>query len=97
MLINKGAAVDEIVTIRTTAGEEIVGKLVEDNEKFLVLNRPRALVSTAKGATLAPFIFTSDSETIAFAKHAILVGPLATVKDAADLYTQTTTGIALAN
>jgi len=96
MLINKGVATDELVTIRTVSGEEIIGKLVEDNDKFISLNKPRALVATQKGAALAPFLFTTDVEVIPFAKHSLMTGPLPTGKEVSDLYLQQTTGIALA-
>jgi hypothetical protein len=96
MLINKGVSTDELVTIRTLSGEEIIGKLVEDNDKFISLNKPRALVATQNGAALAPFLFTTEAETVAFAKHALMTAPLPTAKDASDLYIQQTTGIALA-
>lgn len=95
MLITKGVTVDEVVTIRSTAGEEIIGKLVEIGTEYIVLNRPRALVPTQKGVDFVPFIFTANSENISFLKNALLVGPIASDKDAADLYIQRTTGIAL--
>jgi hypothetical protein len=95
MLVNRGLAIGEIVTIRTTAGEEIIGRLEVEDEKFITLGKPHALVATQKGATLAPVIFTVDVETIPFAKHSVMIGPLPSGKDASDLYIQKSTGIAL--
>jgi len=95
MLITKGVSVDEVVTVRTTAGEEIIGKLVEIGTEYIVLNRPRALVPTQKGVDFVPFMFTTNSENVSLSKSALLTAPLASDKDAADLYVQKTTGIAL--
>jgi len=95
MLINKGTAIGEIVTIRTTAGEEIVGRFDHEDEKVIILNKPHALVATQKGATFAPVIFTVDVESIPFSKHSVMIGPLPAGKDASDLYIQKSTGIAL--
>jgi hypothetical protein len=95
MLITKGVSVDEIVTVRTTAGEEIVGKLAEMGTDTIVLTRPRALVPTQSGVNLVPFMFTSGSDNLTIYKNALLTAPVATDKDAADLYIQRTTGIAL--
>ena len=95
MLISKGASIGEIVTIRTNAGEEIVGRFDSEDEKFITLSKPRALVPTQKGVDLVPFMFTISSDTVMFAKHAVMTAPLATEKDAADLYIQRTTGISL--
>jgi len=95
MLITKGASIGEVVTIRTNAGEEIVGRFESEDAHFICLNKPRALIPTQKGVDLVPFMFTVNSNTISFAKHAIMTAPLATEKDAADLYIQRTTGIAL--
>jgi hypothetical protein len=95
MLITKGVSVDEVVTVRTTAGEEIIGKLVEIGAEYVVLNRPRALVPTQKGVDFVPFMFTTSSDNVPLSKQALLTAPLASDKEAADLYIQKTTGIAL--
>ena len=40
MLINKGITAGEVVTIKTTAGEEIVAKLVEDGVMGVRVSKP---------------------------------------------------------
>jgi len=95
MLITKGVSVGEIVSVRTTAGEEIVGKLSEVGTESIVLDRPRVLVPTQTGVNFVPFMFTTSSDNIPIYRHALLTAPVATDKDAADLYIQRTTGITL--
>jgi hypothetical protein len=96
MLINKGITPGEIVTIKTTAGEEIVAKLVEENPMGITVSKPLVLTAGQKGIALVPFLFTTDPDAnITISKGTVMVlAP--TVKDAADTYIQNTTGIKLA-
>jgi len=95
MLINKGISIGEIVTIKTTAGEEIVAKMVEDGVMGVRVSRPLCLTATKDGIGLVPFLFTTDPDAeVTISKNAIMVlAP--TIKDAADRYIQQTTGIKL--
>jgi hypothetical protein len=95
MLINKGITAGEVVTIKTTAGEEIVAKLVEDGVVGVKVTKPLCLTATEKGIGLVPFLFTTDPDAeVTINKNTIMVlAP--TIKDAADRYTEQTTGIKL--
>jgi hypothetical protein len=95
MLINRGIAPGEIITIKTTAGEEIVSKLVEDGPMSVTVSKPLCLTATNNGIGLVPFLFTTDPDAdIAISKNTVMVlAP--TVKDAKDRYIQQTTGIKL--
>ena len=96
MLISKGIAEGEIVTIKTTAGEEIIAKLVENTDKEVVVNKPLALTASQKGIALVPFLFTTDPESnVSISKGTVMV-VAPTEKAYADTYIQNTTGIALA-
>jgi hypothetical protein len=96
MLISKGIAVGEVVTIKTTAGEEIVAKLVEDGPMGVRVKKPLCLTATKDGIGLVPFLFTTDPDAeVTINKNSIMVlAP--TVKEAKDTYIQQTTGIKLA-
>jgi len=95
MLISKGIAEGEVVTIKTTAGEEIVAKLVEDGPMGVKVKKPLCLTATKDGIGLVPFLFTTDPDSeIVINKNSIMV-LAATVKDAADRYTEQTSGIKL--
>jgi hypothetical protein len=95
MLINKGIAVGEIVTIKTTAGEEIVSKLVEEGALGVTVSKPLCLTATKDGIGLVPFLFTTDADAdVTINRNSIMVlAP--TVKEARDTYIQQTTGIKL--
>ena len=96
MLINKGITIGEIVTIKTTAGEEIVAKLVEENPMNITVAKPLVLTAGQKGIALVPFLFTTDPDANITISRATVMVLAPTVKDAADTYIQNTTGIKLA-
>jgi hypothetical protein len=95
MLIDKGAAVGEVVTIKLTSGEELVAKLVEDGALFYKLAKPMVLTMGQQGLGMAPYLFTVDPEKdIKMLKSNVTVIE-ATEKAFADSYIQGTTGIKL--
>jgi hypothetical protein len=52
MLINKGITPGEVVTVKTSAGEEILAKLVEETPTGIKLSKPLCLTATQKGVGL---------------------------------------------
>ena len=95
MLINKGIATGEVVTIKTTAGEEIVAKLVDENPMQVTVNKPLVLTAGQKGIALVPFLFTVEMDTNVSISRSTIMVLAPTAKDASDQYIQNTTGIAL--
>ena len=96
MLINKGITPGEIVTIKTTAGEELVAKLKEENPFNVTVSKPLCLTATKDGIGLVPFLFTTDPDADVSINRSAIMVLAPTVKDAADRYIQQTTGIKLA-
>jgi hypothetical protein len=95
MLINKGITAGEVVTIKTTAGEEIVAKLVSENPTGVTVTKPLCLTATKDGIGLVPFLFTVDESIEITINRSTIMVLAPTVKDAADTYTTKTTGIKL--
>jgi len=93
MLINKGATVGEVVTLKLVTGEEIIGKLGEDGATYYLIEKPLTLVAGPKGLGLQPWLFTDKS--IKFPKDKVMACE-ATMDEMAKNYLQGTTGIALA-
>lgn len=96
MLISKGVAAGEVVTLKLITSEELIGKLVEETDSHYVVERPLTLVMSQKGLGLQPWLFTVDMEkSIKFPKDKVVViAP--TIKEMSDNYIQGTSGIALA-
>jgi len=95
MLINKGVSPNEVVTIKTQAGEEIVAKLVEETSTHYKVSRPMVLTMGPQGVGMMPYMITVGSDTdVPLNKNNVMV-VLPTDKSAADQYTQSVTGIKL--
>ena len=96
MLIDKGAAIGEVVTFKLTSGEELIGKLVEETDAHYKLSRTMVIAMGQQGPGLMPYLFTvSPDRDIKLAKGTVTV-VAATDKMFADQFIQTTTGIKLA-
>jgi hypothetical protein len=96
MLIDKGVSEGEVITLKLTSGEELVGKLAEDGAAYYKLSRPLVIGHTPQGPGLMPYLFTvNPDKEIRILKTAVTVAE-ATDKGFADQYLQGTTGIKLA-
>jgi len=96
MLIDKGVAVNEVITLKLTSGEELVAKLVQDTESYYKLSHPQVIGHGPKGPGLMPYLFTVNPEKeIKLLKSTVTVAE-ATDKQFADQFIQATTGIKLA-
>lgn len=96
MLIDKGVTEGEVITVKLTSGEEIIGKLVEDSSTFLKLSKPLVLSMGPQGVGMVPYLFTvSPEKDIKIFKSTVTVYET-TDKQFADSYISGTTGIAMA-
>ena len=96
MLIDKGVSAGEVITMKLTSGEEIVGKLVEETDAYYKLKRPMVIGMGQQGPGLMPYLFTvHPDKEVKVSKQTVVVAE-ATDKQFADQFIQSTTGIALA-
>jgi hypothetical protein len=95
MLINKGMAKGEVVSIKLNSGEEIVARFEEETATGYKISKPTVITMTQQGIGLMPFMFTVDSEKDIVINHGSIVVISLTVKEFADQYLQGTTGIAM--
>jgi hypothetical protein len=96
MLISKGVAEGEVITLKLTSGEEIVAKLVEDGAAYYKLKNPQVIGMGPKGPGLMPYLFTvSPDREIKLAKATVTVAE-GTDEQFAKQFIESTTGIALA-
>lgn len=58
MLIDKGVAAGEVITLKLTSGEELVAKLVEETDTYYKLSKPMVIGMGQKGPGLMPYLFT---------------------------------------
>jgi hypothetical protein len=92
-MITKKYNNNDIVTIKLSSGEEIICKVVEDNDNTMIISKPIALVVTPKGAAMTQFLMMQDmNETVELQKDHIVLLTKAN-KIASDQYIATTSGI----
>jgi hypothetical protein len=96
MLINKGTTPGEVVTLKLTNGEELIGRLIEENTNGIKISRPMALSVSPQGIGMMPFLFTVNPEKEITINYSSIVVYTGTDKQFADQYLQSTTGIKLA-
>jgi hypothetical protein len=96
MLIDKGIAAGEVVSLKLTSGEEVIAKLVEETATGYRVSKPLVLSMGPQGIGMVPFMFTVNPEKeINISKNAVSV-IVNCDKQFADQYIQGTTGIKLA-
>ena len=74
MIIETPYKAQDTVTLKTTAGEEIIGRFVEENDSTITLQKPMAIMATQQGIGLGPFTFTINPDAkVAINKGALLL------------------------
>lgn len=90
---------NEVISIKLTSGEEIVGYFLDQTKNTLRVRKPLSLTVTQQGnPSLAPYFITSDVMDIAQEVEfnlSTVVAIVKTKKDFADSYTQATSGLTL--
>ena len=95
MLISKPIAPGDIISIKTTAGEELIAKLVEETPNGIKVSKPLCLIAAENGIALVPFLWTTEPDKAITINMAGIMVTALTAKDAADKYIKQTTGIEL--
>jgi hypothetical protein len=104
MLIEKKDTVAEndVVCFRVLTGEEIIGKLISQDDASVTLTKPIVAQLAMIGPNEArlgfgPFMATIDEDKarVRFERSKLLTDPLKARKDIAAQYTQMTTGLAV--
>lgn len=96
MIITKGIAVGEIVTLKIVTGEELIGKLTEIGDDFYAIHRPLVLVMSQQGLGLQQWTFTANVDKAFKINKDKVIMIAETVKEMANQYLTGTTGISLA-
>lgn len=95
MLIQAPYNKNDTITFRTSAGEEIVARFVEENDKTLTVTKPMALMQNQGGFGLGPWLLTADPAQNIAVNKSVVQFVVKTQSDMASQYIQATTGIAV--
>ena len=94
MLKEKTYGKGDIVTVYLQTGQEILGKLAdEEMDNYVVITKPLTIAMGPKGASFQTFTVTGDSENDVFFKQEKVIAVLKTRKDTADSYQTATSTI----
>lgn len=96
MIITKGVAVGEVVTLKLVTGEELIAKLTDISDNDYKVTRPLMLVIGSQGLGLQPWLLSVEStRAIKIPKERVIaIEP--TIKEMSTQYLAGTSGIALA-
>ena len=95
MFISKGVTVGEVITLKLTSGEELIGKLVEETDAYYKLSKIQVIGMGPKGPGLMPYLFTVNPDRdIKLVKSTVTVAE-PTDEQFAKQFIESTTGIAL--
>lgn len=96
MIVTKGIAVGEIVTLKIVTGEELIGKLTEIGDDYYMIHRPLVLVMSPQGLGLQQWTFTANVDKAFKINKDKIIMIAETVKDMSNQYIEGTTGLKLA-
>ena len=91
----------EILSMKLISGEEIIGRVEENDDDYITLSKVRLIqmVQTGPqqmGMAMAPYLATNIDGDIRIKQTAVMTAPVAPSEDAEKPYIQQTTTIALA-
>lgn len=94
MLIDKGFTNGDIISLKLVNGDELIARFDSETADEVKITKPLAITISAQGLGMMPWMFLAEKDTLTLRKqHVFTMAP--SKKDAADQYTQGTTGIAL--
>ncbi len=93
MLIQKNLPEGEIFSFKLVNGDEIVAKLIRQEDNKFILSKPLTVMPSAQGIGLLQSLFCGDinNNMELLREHVLLFAPV--IKEMQDHYLSTTTGI----
>lgn len=93
MFLEKKYDAGDVVSLKLTSGEEVIGRFVKEDMVSIVLEKPSMIAMTPKGPGMAPVMFTVNPEgSLTFNKSTVMI-TATSHKEIADQYVFQTTGI----
>jgi hypothetical protein len=93
MLLKKDYAEGDIVSFKLVNGDEILARVLETNSDSWVISKPLTMVPSAKGIGLVQAMMGMDVDNAVDLQRSCVMMHALVVKDLADHYILTTTGI----
>ena len=96
MIIETPYKQNDTITMKTMAGEEVVGRFVEENENTLTVQKPMTLMASQGGVGLAPWCITTHPDSKLKINKSMLLFVHKTDNEMAKQYVAGSTGIQMA-
>ena len=95
MLIEAPYKVGDVVSLKLSSGEEILGRLEAEKENNVTLKKPMVLIAQEKGLGLAPYMFSVNPDNKFMMRTASVSCVSKTQDEISKQYVATTSGIAI--
>jgi len=95
MLIDVPYKHGDVVSIKLSSGEEMIGRLVEEKSDKVIIEKPRMITMMEQGLGLGPFMFSVGVDQKATISMNSVTCIAKTHVDFSKQYTEGTTGIKL--
>ena len=96
MIIETPYKASDTITVRTTAGEELLARFVTEDDKTITIEKPMAVMVTQQGLGLGPFTFTVNPNSKLKLNKNTIVFVHKTDSEMAKQYVSSTSNIHLA-
>ena len=96
MLIEKGISENSIVAIKLTTGEELIGKMISQDEDAVKLKKPMAFLRMQQSIGLMPWMATPEPDAELSIPKKFIIVMVPCEKQISNQYIETTSGIKLA-
>lgn len=93
MIIDVPYKTQDAISIKTTGGEELIARFVEEDANTITIERPMVVMATQQGLGLGPYSFTVDPKAKFKLNKNAIVFVHKTEADMAKQYISSTSGI----
>ena len=95
MLIEKLFAENEVISLKISSGEEIIGRYQKEDSEYFFLTKPNVLMMNPQGMGMVPYMFTVNPDADYAINKRSIITISRTDHDVAKQYLSKTSGIAL--
>jgi hypothetical protein len=93
MLLKKPTAVGDVISLKLSTGEEIIGRLEAETDTGYDIKKPMAIVMGQQGLALAPYMFSTTNDQVMTFKQTNVMTTGSTIEEISKQYVEQTTGI----
>lgn len=93
MLIETPAKLSDVVTVKLIGGDEVLGRLTDENANTIELNKPLLVAMGPQGFGLMPFVLTAGADAKIRIDRTHIIVMVKTIDQVAKEYTKQTSNL----